>query len=48
MDEVGAYNQAGWKAFADMFPDQNAEPGSWDHFIDFAPPWIKFLAKKEV
>lgn len=33
---------------SDMYPNQNAEPKSWDHFIAYAPPWIKFLAKKEV
>jgi SAM-dependent methyltransferase len=28
----------------DMYPDANAEPGSWDHFVAFAPPWLIFLA----
>ena len=28
----------------DMYPDANAEPGSWDHFVAFAPPWLRFLA----
>jgi SAM-dependent methyltransferase len=28
----------------DMFPDVHAEPGSWDHFVAFAPPWLRFLA----
>lgn len=29
---------------ADMYPDTTAEPGSWDHFVAFAPPWLKFAA----
>ena len=29
---------------SDMYPDADAEPGSWDHFVAFAPPWLKFLA----
>lgn len=33
---------------SDMYPNQNAEPKSWDHFVSFAPPWLKFLAKKEI
>ena len=28
----------------DMFPDENAEPGSWDHLVAFAPPWLSFWA----
>ena len=28
----------------DMYPDADAEPGSWDHFVAFAPPWLSFLA----
>jgi ubiquinone/menaquinone biosynthesis C-methylase UbiE len=31
---------------SDMYPDQSAEPKSWDHFIAFAPPWLSFLTKK--
>lgn len=27
----------------DMEPDPQAEPGSWDHFVSFAPPWLSFL-----
>lgn len=26
----------------DMYPDLNAEPGSWDHFVAYAPPWLSF------
>lgn len=29
---------------SDMYPDANAEPASWDHFVAFAPPWVVFLA----
>ena len=28
----------------DMYPDENAEPGSWDHFVAFAPPWLSIWA----
>ena len=28
----------------DMFPDETAEPGTWDHFVAFAPPWLNVLA----
>ncbi|HVF47753.1 MAG TPA: class I SAM-dependent methyltransferase [Pyrinomonadaceae bacterium] len=31
----------------DMYPDLDAEPGSWDHFVAFAPPWLSFLARLE-
>lgn len=31
---------------SDMYPDQQAEPKSWEHFTAFAPPWLSFLAKK--
>ena len=27
---------------ADMEPDENAEPGTWDHLVAFAPPWLTF------
>ncbi len=23
-------------------PDPNAEPGTWEHFISVAPPWLAF------
>lgn len=23
-----------------MYPNENAEPGTWDHFVAFAPPWL--------
>lgn len=29
----------------DMHPDVSAEPGSWDHFISFAPPWLSILTR---
>jgi SAM-dependent methyltransferase len=25
-------------------PDSNAEPGTWDHFVSIAPPWLSFWA----
>ena len=25
---------------SDMYPDENEEPGSWDHFVAYAPPWL--------
>ena len=30
----------------DFYPDPNAEPGTWDHFTAFAPPWLCFWAGK--
>jgi ubiquinone/menaquinone biosynthesis C-methylase UbiE len=27
-----------------MYPDPNAEPASWDHFVAYAPPWLTVLA----
>ena len=24
----------------DMYPDENGEAGSWEHFVAFAPPWL--------
>jgi 2-polyprenyl-3-methyl-5-hydroxy-6-metoxy-1,4-benzoquinol methylase len=29
---------------ADMYPDETAEPGSWDHLVAFAPPWLSIWA----
>jgi len=29
----------------DMYPDPNAEPGTWDHCVAFAPPWLKLTLK---
>lgn len=26
----------------DLTPDLQAEPGTWDHFVAFAPPWFAF------
>jgi SAM-dependent methyltransferase len=34
--------------FADMHPDLNAEPGSWDHFVAFAPPWLSIWTELEI
>mgnify|MGYP007034349507 FL=1 len=31
-----------------MHPDLNAEPGSWDHFVAFAPPWLSIWAELEI
>ena len=31
---------------SDMYPNQSAEPKSWEHFTAFAPPWLSFLTKK--
>lgn len=25
-----------------IWPDPNAEPGTWDHFVSVAPPWLTF------
>jgi ubiquinone/menaquinone biosynthesis C-methylase UbiE len=33
---------------SDISPDKNAEPASWEHFTAFIPPWLSFLAKKEI
>ena len=30
--------------YSDFYPDPEAEPGTWDHFISFAPPWLSFWA----
>jgi len=29
---------------SDMYPDVDAKPSSWEHFVAFAPPWLSFLA----
>ena len=29
------------------FPDPSAEPGTWDHFISIAPPWLHFWLRYE-
>lgn len=26
----------------DMYPDLDAEPGTWNHFVAYAPPWFAF------
>lgn len=28
----------------DVHPNPNAEPGTWDHFVSIAPPWLGFWA----
>lgn len=28
--------------YTDFYPDPQAEPGTWDHFISIAPPWLSF------
>ncbi len=30
--------------YSNFSPDPNAEPGTWDHFVSIAPPWLSFLA----
>ena len=30
--------------YSDFDPDPKAEPGTWDHFISVAPPWLSFWA----
>jgi len=30
--------------YTDLDPDPNAEPGTWDHLISVAPPWLSFWA----
>ncbi len=29
---------------AGIHPNPNAEPGTWDHFVSMAPPWLDFWA----
>jgi hypothetical protein len=26
-----------------IYPDSDAEPGTWDHFVAIAPPWLLVL-----
>jgi len=28
--------------YSDFYPDPKAEPGTWDHFVSIAPPWLSF------
>lgn len=28
--------------YSDFTPNPNAEPGTWEHFVSFAPPWLQF------
>jgi SAM-dependent methyltransferase len=30
----------------DVHPDPTAEPGTWDHFVSVAPPWLSFWSKR--
>ena len=30
--------------YSNFNPDPNAKPGTWDHFVSIAPPWLSFLA----
>ena len=30
-----------------IYPDQTAEPGTWDHFVSVAPPWLIVLCRFE-
>ncbi len=30
--------------YTDFDPDPQAEPGTWDHFVSVAPPWLNFWA----
>ena len=30
--------------YTDLDPDPKAEPGTWDHFVSVAPPWLTFWA----
>jgi len=30
--------------YSSFNPDSNAEPGTWDHFVSIAPPWLSFWA----
>jgi SAM-dependent methyltransferase len=30
--------------YSDFDPDPEAEPGTWDHFVSVAPPWLVFWA----
>lgn len=30
--------------YSDLHPSPDAEPGTWDHFVSYAPPWLTFWA----
>ena len=30
--------------YTDFYPNSKAEPGTWDHFVSIAPPWLSFWA----
>ena len=30
--------------YTDFDPDSKAEPGTWEHFVSIAPPWLSFWA----
>lgn len=31
----------------DIHPDETAEPGTWDHYVAFVPPWFSILTRLE-
>ena len=31
--------------YSSINPEPDAEPGTWDHFVSIAPPWLSFWAK---
>lgn len=31
----------------DIHPDPTATPGTWDHFVSVAPPWLAFWTRKQ-
>jgi ubiquinone/menaquinone biosynthesis C-methylase UbiE len=48
-DLVNGLTNSGFVIFhlyddTDMHADADAEPGTWDHFVAYAPPWLNFLA----
>jgi len=32
--------------FVDVHPDPTAAPGTWDHFVSVAPPWLTFWSTR--
>jgi hypothetical protein len=30
--------------YTGFYPNSKAEPGTWDHFVSIAPPWLSFWA----
>lgn len=31
--------------YADLHPDADGPPGTWDHFVSIAPPWLSFFTR---